>query len=914
MAHFAESPEILGQQQHNSSASDVQGSPADVDGPAVDGSNNDKFTESISITSVKEEDQKVDPISIEENIRMAHFAESPVILGQQQQNSSASRVEEFRRAFNLFDKDDSGSIDEYELVGVMRAVGEERNPEEIKELMQQADEDGNGLIDFNEFLHMMGIHQQNSEDSESSADENSNFVSPNRKFSIANAESMKRAVNKVVENVVRVVSHEEHVIESYHVSLKKQQQKSKEKLADRLRRRNLRKAADFQRRNSDAEVKAARQEQLKEKMYSMDSDSSENLKLDYQRSEATTGVSDTPSDGSSSRERRRTSVFLHAIETELEAFEARSNDLTSAPTIDEVGSLNEVEKDKSEDREYIEVYYDSSDADRFEEKNEINEDKNDNHDGHQDQDEDDSGGKGENESDSEDREGSEVALGLEKAEKPSAQVVTSSLFGSWLRKAPAEGDDSVVTRNVARKDDPNKASNVEEKVDTLADSKQKMAELLELSDSCRIFMEEMTIEPSTHVEIILAMPQDHIKTMDIEEIPMDEARRRFEEFSAEHNVRTGRLQVLGEEINDLWDDLGVQEEQRAEFLTKYSKNPLSEAALDGVSRYKEDLLRRKIKLSLEDLSARCGKLLSMSTSDEIGNANTSDEVDKEYSKAVSLYWEEEHCAQLKEYMSLEPENLSSEEIRAIEMNVETLEETRNGISLILQTIARREKLVRMRQELMEWNNNPDRLKRKQSFKELHAAERKEKIIKTDLPSINDALRKRLTEYADHFGRPFVLKKTAGEDSNGVPYLELLENSEMAYEAERNRKVKVRQKLKAATSSNQTKRVATEGPAIAKINQQPTRSSLQTSTAALRTANTAVSALPASRIPRKAPQTTSRHINKPGMPVGRSVSYPVPRGPPPPGRKAANTEHPPLHALPSGPPPPRPPPTRQARKV
>ena len=47
---------------------------------------------------------------------MAHFAESPVILGQQQQNSSASRVEEFRRAFNLFDKDDSGSIDEYELL------------------------------------------------------------------------------------------------------------------------------------------------------------------------------------------------------------------------------------------------------------------------------------------------------------------------------------------------------------------------------------------------------------------------------------------------------------------------------------------------------------------------------------------------------------------------------------------------------------------------------------------------------------------------------------------------------------------------------------------------------------------------------------------------------------------------------
>ena len=146
-------------------------------------------------------------------------------------------------------------------------------------------------------------------------------------------------MNKVVENVVRVVSHEEHVIES-HIS-EETTTKIEGKAGRPAEGETLGRLLTFKEETlilkSRPHVRT-----IERKMYSMDSDSSENLKLDYQRSEAT-GVSDTPSDGSSSRERRRTSV-LHAIETELEAFEARSNDLTSAPTIDEVGSLNEVER------------------------------------------------------------------------------------------------------------------------------------------------------------------------------------------------------------------------------------------------------------------------------------------------------------------------------------------------------------------------------------------------------------------------------------------------------------------------------------------------------------------------------------------------------------------------------------------
>ena len=117
--------------------------------------------------------------------------------------------------------------------------------------------------------------------------------------------------------------------------------------------------------------------------------------------------------------------------------------------------------------------------------------------------------------------------------------------------------------HVARKIyDPNKASNVEEKVDTLADSKQA-SRASGAGDSCRIFMEEIQLN-HRHTWKLFSQCHRIISKQWILK-SYGRARRRFEEFSAEHNVRTGRLQVLGEEINDLWDDLGVQEEREQNF-------------------------------------------------------------------------------------------------------------------------------------------------------------------------------------------------------------------------------------------------------------------------------------------------------------------------------------------------------------
>lgn len=54
---------------------------------------------------------------------------------------------EMRMAFKVFDRDGSGSISSDELRLVMRQLGENLTDQEIDEMLQEADKDGNGLID-----------------------------------------------------------------------------------------------------------------------------------------------------------------------------------------------------------------------------------------------------------------------------------------------------------------------------------------------------------------------------------------------------------------------------------------------------------------------------------------------------------------------------------------------------------------------------------------------------------------------------------------------------------------------------------------------------------------------------------------------------------------------------------------------
>merc|ERR1719162_2045345 len=63
--------------------------------------------------------------------------------------------EEIKEAFKVFDKDGNGFISAAELRHVMTNLGEKLTDEEVDEMIREADVDGDGQINYEEFVKMM---------------------------------------------------------------------------------------------------------------------------------------------------------------------------------------------------------------------------------------------------------------------------------------------------------------------------------------------------------------------------------------------------------------------------------------------------------------------------------------------------------------------------------------------------------------------------------------------------------------------------------------------------------------------------------------------------------------------------------------------------------------------------------------
>ncbi|MBA0806514.1 hypothetical protein Gohar_005965 [Gossypium harknessii] len=63
--------------------------------------------------------------------------------------------EELKEAFKVFDKDQNGFISAAELRHVMTNLGEILTDEEVDEMIHEADTDGDGQVNYEEFVRMM---------------------------------------------------------------------------------------------------------------------------------------------------------------------------------------------------------------------------------------------------------------------------------------------------------------------------------------------------------------------------------------------------------------------------------------------------------------------------------------------------------------------------------------------------------------------------------------------------------------------------------------------------------------------------------------------------------------------------------------------------------------------------------------
>jgi len=81
------------------------------------------------------------------------FPEFLTMMARKMQDTDTE--EEIREAFKVFDKDGNGFISAAELRHVMTNLGEKLTDEEVDEMIREADVDGDGQINYDEFVKMM---------------------------------------------------------------------------------------------------------------------------------------------------------------------------------------------------------------------------------------------------------------------------------------------------------------------------------------------------------------------------------------------------------------------------------------------------------------------------------------------------------------------------------------------------------------------------------------------------------------------------------------------------------------------------------------------------------------------------------------------------------------------------------------
>ena len=86
--------------------------------------------------------------------------------GESAPKADKEQIAELKKVFALFDEDGDGKITIKELGTMMRSLGQNPTEAELRDLINEVDADGNGTIDFPEFLNLMARKMQDTDSEE----------------------------------------------------------------------------------------------------------------------------------------------------------------------------------------------------------------------------------------------------------------------------------------------------------------------------------------------------------------------------------------------------------------------------------------------------------------------------------------------------------------------------------------------------------------------------------------------------------------------------------------------------------------------------------------------------------------------------------------------------------------------------
>ncbi|CAD5183207.1 unnamed protein product [Musa acuminata subsp. malaccensis] len=101
---------------------------------------------------------------------------------------------EHKEVFSLFDKDGDGHITLEELRTIIRSLGREPTLQELQDMIREVDVDGNGTIEFDEFLNVMAMRTKEATEAEAEEElreafkvfdiDNNGYISPSELMSV----------------------------------------------------------------------------------------------------------------------------------------------------------------------------------------------------------------------------------------------------------------------------------------------------------------------------------------------------------------------------------------------------------------------------------------------------------------------------------------------------------------------------------------------------------------------------------------------------------------------------------------------------------------------------------------------------------------------------------------------------------